>query len=93
MLKPFARPSLSALDVIELLELDEARFKQRFADTPLLRSKRRGLLRNACVVLGNLGDACALPALDRARQDPEPLVAEHAAWAIGRIEQRRSTAH
>lgn len=88
LLRPYARPALSALDVVELLALDESGFKQRFAGTPLLRSKRRGLLRNACVVLGNLGDPRALPALDRARQDPEPLIAEHAAWAIARLEAR-----
>lgn len=93
LLRPYARPSLTAMDVVELLSLDDAGFKQRFAGTPLLRSKRRGLLRNACVVLGNLGDRRALPALERARQDHEPLIAEHATWAIARIEhpQRATT--
>jgi epoxyqueuosine reductase len=61
-----------------------------FAGTPMLRSKRRGLLRNVCVALGNVGDETALPALNRAANDPEPLVAEHARWAIGRIRQRLS---
>jgi epoxyqueuosine reductase len=40
------------------------------------------LARNVAVVLGNLGDPAAIPALQRALSDPEPLVAEHAAWAL-----------
>jgi epoxyqueuosine reductase len=46
-----------------------------------LRTKRRGLLRNVCVALGNTGDASALPALQKAAADSEPLIAEHARWA------------
>jgi epoxyqueuosine reductase len=54
----------------------------------MLRAKRRGLLRNACVALGNIGDERALPALRKAATDPEPLIAEHAAWAIEQIRMR-----
>ena len=50
------------------------------------RAGRDGLLRNVCVALGNRGDAAALPALERARNDPSPLVREHAEWAIARIQ-------
>jgi epoxyqueuosine reductase len=80
-----ARPDLETPDLIELLSLDETGFKQRFAGTPILRSKRRGLLRNVCVALGNLGNPASLPALQTAAQDPEPLIAEHAQWAIDAI--------
>jgi epoxyqueuosine reductase len=45
-------------------------------------------LRNVCVALGNVGTAEDLPALDKAKVDSEPLVAEHAQWAIDRINQR-----
>ena len=76
------------LDLLELLQLDEAGFKSRFAGTPVLRTKRRGLLRNVCVALGNVGDASALPHLQKAAHDPEPLIAEHAHWAIARIKSR-----
>ena len=48
----------------------------------------RGLLRNVCVVLGNIGTAGDLPALEKAALHEEPLVREHAAWAIGRIQGR-----
>jgi len=71
-----------------LLEISAAEFKRRFARSPLLRVKRRGLLRNVCVVLGNIGTVDDLPALRRAAQHDEPLVREHAAWAIRQIEKR-----
>ncbi len=88
-MKPHARPDLSAPDLIELLQLDEAGFKSHFAGTPIFRAKRRGLLRNVCVALGNTGDATAMPHLQKAAHDPEPLIAEHARWAVGQIELRR----
>jgi epoxyqueuosine reductase len=71
-----------------LLEISAAEFKRRFARSPILRVKRRGLLRNVCVVLGNIGTPDDLSALRRAEQHEEPLVREHAAWAIGQIEKR-----
>ncbi len=91
MMRPHERADLAMPDLIELLSLDDAGFKQRFAGTPMLRTKRRGLLRNVCVALGNTGDASALPSLQRATTDPEPLIVEHARWAIDQIEQRAST--
>ena len=89
MMKSAARPDLGAPDLIELLSLDDAAFKARFAGTPILRAKRRGLLRNVCVALGNVGDERAVPALEHALNDPEPLVREHAAWGIEQIRMRR----
>ena len=83
-----ARPDLAAPDLLELLALDEQGFRRRFAGTPVLRSKRRGLLRNVCVALGNIGTREALPALEKAVHDPEPLIAEHAAWAAAEITRR-----
>jgi epoxyqueuosine reductase len=88
MMRAHAREDLEAPGLLELLALDEAGFKRRFASTPLARAKRRGLLRNVCVALGNVGDATALPALARAVSDPEPLIAEHAAWAVEQIKGR-----
>jgi len=88
MMKPYARPALDAPALLELLALDDAAFKARFAGTPILRTKRRGVLRNVCVALGNVGDASALPALAKALGDAEPLIREHAAWAFAQIESR-----
>jgi len=90
MMKPHKRSDLESPDLVELLELDEAAFKQRFAGTPILRAKRRGFLRNVCVALGNVGTAEALPALESATRDPEPLIVEHAKWAVQRILARLS---
>ncbi len=90
LMKAHARRELAQPDLLELLSLDEAAFKKRFAGTPLLRAKRRGFLRNVCVALGNIGDEGALPALARASTDPEALIAEHATWAVARIEGARS---
>jgi epoxyqueuosine reductase len=83
-----ARPELMQLDLIEILSLSEEAFRQRFRGTAIMRTKRKGLLRNAALVLGNRGDASALPALRRALQDPEPVVREAARWAIDQIECR-----
>jgi epoxyqueuosine reductase len=88
-MRPHQRPDLDAPDLIALLGLDESTFKQKFAGTPILRAKRRGLLRNVCVALGNSGDKGALPALEKAATDPEPLIAEHALWGINQIINRK----
>ena len=84
-----AKPEEDGRDQLHaLLEISAAEFKRRFALSPILRVKRRGLLRNVCVVLGNIGTADDLPALEKAAQHEEPLVREHAAWAIEQIKKR-----
>jgi len=88
LMKAHAREELESPDLIELLQLDDAGFKSRFAGSPILRTKRRGLLRNVCVALGNTGDASTLPALEKATHDAEPLIAEHARWALEEIHPR-----
>jgi epoxyqueuosine reductase len=83
-----SREDREAPALISLLDLTDAEFRTRFFGSPILRAKRRGLLRNVCVALGNLGRPEAVPALGRAlAEDPEPLVRAHAAWALGRIGQ------
>ncbi len=72
-------------ELIPLLALTEEQFRERFRLSPIRRTKRRGLLRNVCVALGNIGDPQAIPALIGALHDYEPLVRGHAAWALGRI--------
>ena len=83
-----ARASVSGRPLRELLGLDEARFRALFEGSPVLRLKLPRLLRNACVALGNRGGAADLPALAAAALHPDPLVAEHARWAIREIEGR-----
>jgi epoxyqueuosine reductase len=72
----------------DYLNLRDEEFRVMFRNSPIKRIKRRGFLRNVCVALGNVGDLSDLPALQRAAQDPEPLIAEHAGWAIDRINRR-----
>ena len=90
VLKAHARPELREPNLAALLLLDEPEFKRRFAGTPMLRARRTGLLRNVCVALGNIGDESVLPALAKAATDPDPLIAEHAAWAVRQIQNRRA---
>ncbi|HEX6480163.1 MAG TPA: tRNA epoxyqueuosine(34) reductase QueG [Ktedonobacteraceae bacterium] len=75
----------SSPELIPLLSLTEEQFREQFRHSPIRRTKRRGLLRNVCVALGNSGDQQAIPALINALHDYEPLVRSHAAWALGRL--------
>lgn len=77
------RSDSNPLDLIELFELDEAAFRQRFRYTPLWRPRRRGLLRNAAIALGNRPSPLAISALTRGLNDDEPLVRGACAWALG----------
>jgi epoxyqueuosine reductase len=72
----------------DYLRLNDAEFRNLFRDSPIKRIKRRGFLRNVCVALGNVGTADDLPSLQRAATDAEPLIVEHACWAIERIRGR-----
>jgi epoxyqueuosine reductase len=83
-----ARLSTTGMSLREYLNLNDAEFRTLFKSSPIKRIKRRGFLRNVCVALGNAGDESDVPALERAAADPEPLIAEHAAWAIQRILER-----
>lgn len=75
----------------ELFTLSTGEFKLRFAGSPLLRARRRGLLRNAAIVLGNRRDPGSMPLLARVLSDePEALVRAHAAWALGQISGRKA---
>ena len=83
-----ARPSTTGMLLRDYLKLNDVEFRGLFRNSPIKRIKRRGLLRNVCVALGNVGDLADLPALKGAASDSDKLVAEHAAWAIARIQQR-----
>jgi len=83
-----ARRSTTVFSLRDYLALNEYEFRNLFRNSPIKRIKRRGFLRNVCVALGNIGTSDDLPALGRAALDSEPLIAEHAAWAIERINGR-----
>jgi epoxyqueuosine reductase len=75
-------------DLISLLEMTEDQFRERFRGTAVRRTGWRGMRRNAAVALGNSADPTAAPPLERALDDPDPMVREHAARALGQLERR-----
>ncbi|MDQ4079180.1 MAG: tRNA epoxyqueuosine(34) reductase QueG, partial [Gemmatimonadota bacterium] len=84
-----ARDALTGKDVRqlarELLSMSSEEFSRAFSKSPMKRAKLRGLKRNAAVVLGNVGTSDDVAVLTGALDDPEPLVHEHARWALERI--------
>ena len=87
-----SRPWNETPGLIEMLGLTPEAFRTRFRGSPVKRTKRRGLLRNAAVALGNTKDPEAIPALADSLGDDEPLVRGHAAWALGNIGGGRALA-
>jgi epoxyqueuosine reductase len=86
----FASGPATQMPLRDYLALEDTQFRALFGRSPIKRIKRRGFLRNVCVALGNVGTRADLPALRRAAFDSEPLIAEHATWAIDRILERFS---
>ena len=88
-------PSFSGTEVrnmgtlIELMQMDDAAWDEFSRGSAMRRAKRSGFLRNVAVALGNSGDERALPVLEKALDDAEPLIREHAAWAIAEIRSRK----
>ena len=83
-----ARETVFSKSLRDFLALTEDEFRALFAKSPIKRIKRPAFLRNVCVALGNVGLPDDLPALETAAADPDPLIAEHAAWAITEINSR-----
>jgi epoxyqueuosine reductase len=76
-----------------IAQLTEADFRELFRGSPIKRTKWRGLVRNACIALGNSGLASGTAAhsrvsalLERLASSPEQIVAESAQWALSRIQ-------
>jgi epoxyqueuosine reductase len=82
-----AQPGISKPDLIAELALTPKEFNQKFKNSPIIRSKRQGYLRNVAVALGNSGEPAAFQALESAAQKNESLIREHALWALNKIEQ------
>jgi epoxyqueuosine reductase len=78
-------PGLPGPDLSSDLLLTPQGFNQKFKDSPVQRARRRGYLRNVAVALGNSGNSAGIPALKQALQDDEPLVRQHALWALEQI--------
>jgi len=80
-----ARPGIPPPHLVDELSLTPEQFNQKYRGSPIMRSKRRGYLRNAAIVLGNIGDEKFVIALIDALHDPEELIRSHSAWALGHI--------
>lgn len=73
------------LPLFPLLNIGDKEYNLRLAASPLGRAKKQGLRRNAAIVLGNIKDPRAVPALIETLADPDPIIKGHAAWALGQI--------
>lgn len=80
------RANSNPMELSDLFEMDDDAFRERFRKTPLWRPRRRGLLRNAAIALGNRPTPMAIPALIRGLNDVDSLVRGAAAWALGRFQ-------
>ena len=78
-------PDSNPIDLIPLFDLDDEAFRRRFRHTPLWRAKRRGILRNAAIILGNQKCRETIPVLTRGLADSEPLIQEACRWALAQI--------
>ncbi|HEX6958783.1 MAG TPA: tRNA epoxyqueuosine(34) reductase QueG [Ferrovibrio sp.] len=83
-----ARPELDAPALIELAQLDDASFRERFSTNPVKRIGRDRFVRNACIALGNGGDAAAIPVLEKLCGDPSAVVRAHARAALQRLRRK-----
>jgi epoxyqueuosine reductase len=81
------RDNIPHPNLIRELELTSEEFNRKFKNSPIKRTKHRGYLRNVAVALGNSKARDALPALKKALNNPEPMVRQHAAWALEQIDQ------
>ena len=69
-----------------LLGLDEEAYREATVGTALRRAGHRGLLRNALIAAGNAGDARLRDAVSLHLDSGDAVIAEHAAWALARLE-------
>lgn len=76
------RQDLVHPDLKWLAEMSEQEFRETFRGSPVKRTKYSGLRRNAAVAMGNSGNKAFIPQLEKMARDPDPIVAEHARWAL-----------
>ncbi len=81
------KPGMEGPPLAELAALDDGAFRARFSGSPIKRIGRNRFVRNVLYAIGNSGDPGLLPAARAQLSDPDPVVAEAAAWAIGRLER------
>ena len=83
--EPDFQQKQDTLKLIDLIQINQEMFSRRFKGSPIKRIKRRGLLRNVAVALGNSGNTQAIPILLKVLDDDEPLIRAHVVWALGEL--------
>ena len=81
-----ARAELAAPRLADLLTLDDAEFREMFAGSPIKRIGRNRMMRNCLIAAGNSGDPRLVRSIERHLNDPDPVVAEAAGWALGELQ-------
>lgn len=77
----------------ELLALDDAAFRVQFAGTPVKRTGRDRVVRNALIAAGNSGDLSLLSAIEALLADASPLVRAMAVWALHQLAEPAHIGH
>ncbi|MBS1858699.1 MAG: tRNA epoxyqueuosine(34) reductase QueG [Acidobacteria bacterium] len=85
-LDPAFQPAHFAPRLDRLAAIEESEFREMFRDSPISRTRYRGFLRNVAIAMGNASDPHFRPALERLAAHPDPLIAEHAQWALARLD-------
>ena len=88
-----ARPDLIAPNLADLAALDDSAFRARFAGSPVKRIGRNRFVRNVLIAIGNGRDLSLLPAAAHLMTDPDPVVAEAAAWAVASVRGDKANDH
>jgi epoxyqueuosine reductase len=83
--KLIARPELITPRLVDLVELDDRRFRELFAGSPIKRTGRDRFVRNVLIAVGNSGEPELLPAVERRLADASAVVRGAAVWAAGRL--------
>jgi epoxyqueuosine reductase len=86
--EPVFAPSHFAPDLDQLAQISEDEFREIFRHSPIKRARYSGFLRNVAVAMGNQRSERFRHPLERMEQSPDPVVAEHARWALGQLESK-----
>ena len=79
------RAELAAPRLADLLALDDAAFRELFAGSPIKRVGVKRMIRNCLIAAGNSGDLALEPSIRRHLDDPDPVIAEAAEWALAQL--------
>jgi len=85
------RPELVNPELLKLAKMTREEFRAMFRGSPIERTKYSGLRRNVAIAMGNSGDTSLVPVLEELAKDDDPVVAEHADWALKQLQHKALT--